>query len=70
MDTGSPKANEPSIASIYTLFETLGVEMNRRNKTIISHHFTMKTIELDPDQIKARRNEKQTKLAEAIKKVL
>lgn len=69
-DTGSPKANEPSIASIYTLFETLGVEMNRRNKTIISHHFTMNTQELEPDQIKARRNNKQTKLAEAIKKVL
>lgn len=69
-DTGSSKGNEPSIASIYTIFSSLGVEMNMNNKAIISKHFTYQNGEIKPEQLKARQTSKQERVREIVKEAL
>ena len=70
MDFGSSKGREPSLASIYTTFDALGVDMSYSNKATICKYFTWQNGEIMPEQIKSRKNTKQNKLREAICTVL
>ena len=70
MDFGSSKGREPSLASIYTTFDALGVDMSYSNKATICKYFTWQNGEIMPEQIKSRKNTKQNKLREAICAVL
>ena len=65
-DTGT-KSKQASLASIYTVFSTLGVSMNQHTRAIIAKHIVWQNGSITPEQIKARNgNEKQEKLREAI----
>lgn len=65
-DIGSSKGKEPSLASIDTVFRSLGIEMNSHNKNIICKYITWANGSITPEQIKPRKNDKQEKLKEAI----
>lgn len=65
-DIGSNKGQEPSLASIDTIFRSLGIEMNSHNKSIICRYITWANGPITPEQIKPRKNDKQEKLKEAI----
>lgn len=65
-DIGSSRGKEPSLASIDTVFRSLGVKMNLHNKTIISRYITWQNGKIIPEQIKPRNTAKQKSLEEAI----
>ena len=48
------KSHKPNYASLYVLFKTMGVEMNRFHRTIICRVFTSPQGAIDPDQLKSR----------------
>mgnify|MGYP003296357577 CR=1 FL=1 len=52
-DTGT-KSKQASFASIYTIFSTLGVQMNQANRTIIAQHIICAEGAIMESQIKAR----------------
>lgn len=67
IDIGSSRGQSPSIASIYTTFSALGVDMNMHNKTIICKHIANQDgTRIRPEQLKARDTPKQNDLREAI----
>lgn len=67
IDIGSSRGQSPSIASIYTTFSALGVDMNMHNKTIICKHIVNQDgTRISPEQLKARATPKQNELREAI----
>jgi hypothetical protein len=68
---GSEKNRQFSIASIYTIFKTLGIEMNRHNREVICKFITRPDGKsLKQEQIKSRTTEKQDRLKEALEAVL
>lgn len=69
-DLGSAKGQLPSIASIYTIFDTLGIELNQFNKEIICEHICYGNGNINPEQIKPRNTDKQNKLRKAIEAVI
>lgn len=70
-DMGSEKNRQFSIASIYTIFKTLGIEMNRHNREVICKFITRPDGKsLKQEQIKSRTTEKQDRLKEALEAVL
>jgi len=54
----------PSVASIYTTFNTIGVPMSMANKNIIGHHFSWKNQVVTADQIKSRLSDKKRSVLE------
>lgn len=70
-DMGSEKNRQFSIASIYTIFKTLGIEMNRHNREIICLYITRPDGKrLNQEQIKSRINSKQEGFKEALEAAL
>lgn len=65
-DIGSEISKEPSLASIDTIFRSLGIKMNSYNKSIICKYITWKYGNIKPEQIKPRSNEKQNDLKNKI----
>lgn len=66
IDVGSSRGREPSLASIHTIFETLGVEMTTNARRIICNHIIWPKGKITPDQIKARKSPKQKELRKAL----
>ena len=71
-EKSTSRSKEPSLASLYTLFHSLGIDMNMHNRIVICKFFTWANGSIKADQIKSRISEldKQKNLSEAIKKAL
>lgn len=71
-EKSTSRSKEPSLASLYTLFHSLGIDMNLHNRIVICKFFTWANGSIKEDQIKSRISElgKQKNLSEAIKKAL
>lgn len=69
-DMGSSRGKVPSLASIYTIFDALKVNMTAKAKRIICKHIIWQHGEITPDQIKARTTSKQEKLRNALLKAI
>lgn len=69
-DTGT-RSKQASIASIHTIFSTLGVQMNKHTRRVIAQHIVWQNGTITEEQIKARsENQKQKKLREQILKAI
>lgn len=71
-EKSNSRSKEPSLASLYTLFHSLDIDMNLHNRIVICKFFTWANGSIKADQIKSRISElgKQKNLSEAIKKAL
>ena len=48
------RSQKPNYASLYIMFKTMGVDMNKFHRTIICKVFTTRQGPIDPDQLKSR----------------
>lgn len=54
------KGHSPNYASLYTMFSTMGVEMDRYNRSVICHAFETPCGKIEDKQLKTRKTDKQT----------
>lgn len=65
------KGHSPNYASLYTMFNTMGVEMDRYNRSVICKTFTTKDGNIiKEEQIKTRKSDRQIKLEKIIEETL
>lgn len=70
-DISTERTRQPSIASLYTLFKSLGVDMSTQVKEIICKRFTWKNgMSIEPDALKHRNTTKQKNIEIAIKEAI
>lgn len=65
------KSKKPNYASLYAMFNTMGVEMTEYNRLLICKHFTTPQGAIEPTQLKSRKSSGHLKQFEAqVKKAL